>query len=263
MAELTRYELKQARYGELREGEAVLIFVTEDFLSEKQVKLEDYNDESRGKSIPVMKLNYTAHFNTGIYPYTVMTSSFTPASLSKYPHSIKLTSSVQEWCGQTFLQFNLRNEQFQVKRYSYFEKEADESWALDAVWLEDELWNRIRLDPSTLPVGKIKVIPGAIQARFLHRKPAVEDAEGSLVNGSGSTVSYKLKYQSYERTFIITFEKKFPYTIVSFENIYKDGFGDKATVLRSTAIRSHSIMLDYWRHNANEDSTYRNQLGLE
>ena len=37
-AEITSYELEQARYGELRKGNAVLIYVTEPFLSEKQVK---------------------------------------------------------------------------------------------------------------------------------------------------------------------------------------------------------------------------------
>ena len=38
-AELTRYELEQARYGEIHRGDAVLIFVTEDFRTDKQVKV--------------------------------------------------------------------------------------------------------------------------------------------------------------------------------------------------------------------------------
>ena len=37
-AELTRYSLDQARYGEIRKGESVLIFVTEPFFKDKQVK---------------------------------------------------------------------------------------------------------------------------------------------------------------------------------------------------------------------------------
>ena len=37
-AEITTYDLRQARYGELREGTAVLIQVSEPFLAEKQVK---------------------------------------------------------------------------------------------------------------------------------------------------------------------------------------------------------------------------------
>ncbi len=34
-AELSTYNLQQARYGEIRNGEAVLIFVTEDFSTNK------------------------------------------------------------------------------------------------------------------------------------------------------------------------------------------------------------------------------------
>ena len=72
-AEVTRYELRQARYGQVHEGDAVLVFVTEDFLADKQVKKE----HGKGKAGPVLKLNFTKKFNTGIYPYSLMTSTFT------------------------------------------------------------------------------------------------------------------------------------------------------------------------------------------
>src|SRR5688572_8355489 len=95
-AELTRYALEQARYGELHKGDAVLVFVTEPFLPEKQVKLER-GDPARGVS--VLKLNSTRKFFTGIYPYSVMTSTFTPVDFGK-TGTLKVTSSTQEWCGQ-------------------------------------------------------------------------------------------------------------------------------------------------------------------
>ena len=45
-AELTSYHLTQSRYGGLHDGDAVLIFVTEDFSKDKQVKLDDpYADQ--------------------------------------------------------------------------------------------------------------------------------------------------------------------------------------------------------------------------
>ncbi|HEY6064603.1 MAG TPA: hypothetical protein VIY96_00515, partial [Thermoanaerobaculia bacterium] len=74
-AELTRYKLDQARYGEMHPGEAVLIFVTEPFLPDRQVKLER-GDPSRG--VTVLKLNFVRKFFTGMYPYSLMTSTFTP-----------------------------------------------------------------------------------------------------------------------------------------------------------------------------------------
>ena len=62
-------------YGDVHDGEAVLIFVTEDFLPKLQVKQEVSDAPD---AISVLKLNGYRRFYTGIYPYTVMTSSFTP-----------------------------------------------------------------------------------------------------------------------------------------------------------------------------------------
>src|ERR1043166_4986458 len=72
-AELDRYSLDQARYGEMHKGEAVVIFVTEPFLLDKQVKFE-HGDKSN--AVTVMKVNFTKRFFTGIYPYTLITSTF-------------------------------------------------------------------------------------------------------------------------------------------------------------------------------------------
>jgi hypothetical protein len=54
-AEISSFDLEQYRYGEMRAGEAVLIFVTEDFSRKKQVKLD--NPEEAGKDkITVLKM---------------------------------------------------------------------------------------------------------------------------------------------------------------------------------------------------------------
>ena len=68
-AELASYDLVQNRYGEDRNGSAVLIFVTEPFSGEKQVKLDD---PSTADAVTVMKLNFTRNFTTGIYPYSMI-----------------------------------------------------------------------------------------------------------------------------------------------------------------------------------------------
>ena len=138
-AEITRYALEQARYGELRQGDAVLIFVTEDFLSDKQVKYE-FGDKD--KAVPVLKLNATRKFYTGIYPYSIMTSVFTPVDGSHA--SLKVTSSSQEWCGHTFMQFNNRDGGFDSQLRSYFQAEGDQEVRLEQALLEDEVWTRLR-----------------------------------------------------------------------------------------------------------------------
>jgi len=66
-AEITTYDLYQARYGEMRQGEAVIVFVTENFSKEKQVKTDNPNAVAT-PVIPVLKMNLTKRFYTGIYP---------------------------------------------------------------------------------------------------------------------------------------------------------------------------------------------------
>ena len=71
-AEISSYALSQSRYGENREGSVVLIYVTEDFLKKEQVKANQKSKET----VPVLKLNRIKKFLTGIYPYSIMNSSF-------------------------------------------------------------------------------------------------------------------------------------------------------------------------------------------
>ncbi|WP_338039404.1 hypothetical protein [Maribacter litopenaei] len=139
-AEITSYELEQARYGEIRKGKSVMIYVTEPFLSEKQVKA----DNSSPNNVPVLKLNATKKYLTGIYPYSIMTSSFYPVYDNQ--HALKVSFSAQEWCGHVYAQINNRDE-FQVTSHSYFESEADQSFGLNKTLLENELWNKIKISP--------------------------------------------------------------------------------------------------------------------
>ena len=88
-AEISRFSLKQSRYGEIHEGDAVLIYVTEDFRPDTQVKA----DFQKPNNVSVLKLNATKKFNTGIYPYSVMQSTFFPVDNNQ--HAIKVTSSMR------------------------------------------------------------------------------------------------------------------------------------------------------------------------
>jgi len=117
-AEVTSYQLMQERYGEIRQGTAVNIFVTEDFLPNEQVKANNFSEEN----ISVMKLNQMKNFNTGIYPYSIMTSTFSPIAVKSHP--LKITNSVQEWCGQMYMQLN-NSKEFEIESHSYFEGVAD------------------------------------------------------------------------------------------------------------------------------------------
>ena len=256
-AELTRYELQQARYGEIRAGEAMLIFVTEPFRADKQVKLER-GDPSKG--VTVLKLNSVRKFFTGIYPYSLMTSTFTPVSFPAPAKALKVASSSQEWCGQTFTQLNLRGGRYEGALRSYFEDEGDRAFGFEAAWLEDELWTRIRLAPETLPVGRVEVVPGLQYARLWHKDVRPEKAEATL-RSDGREKVYTLDYSAIPRKLAIRFEAAFPYRIVSWEETQPGGF-DGSPLLTTKAVATRSLMLDYWKRHDNADAHFRKELGV-
>ncbi|MTI32588.1 hypothetical protein [Xanthovirga aplysinae] len=266
-AELSSYNLEQARYGELRKGNAVLIFVTEDFSKKKQVKL-DKPKAHHDDAVSVLKLNLTKKFITGIYPYSILLSSFKPVDMKEYPHSLKLTTSVQEWCGQVFTQLNLGegDDEYDIKTFSYFESEGDKLYQVPVTLLEDEIWQVIRMDPSQLPLGNISLIPSAMISRLLHQPFKPTKARASIKRYVGneflgdSLVVYSLEFRNTGREKKIYFEKAFPHHIAGWKETYKDGFGDQAKVLVTKGILKKRIKLDYWNYNKNKDLHYNYEL---
>lgn len=250
-AEITSYKLKQARYGEIRNGKSVLVFVTEDFLPEKQVKANNSNEYN----IPVLKLNATKNFNTGIYPYSIMQSTFYPVANNK--HALKVSSSIQEWCGHVYTQLNNRDT-FEIKSHSYFQGEADQSFKLDKTWTENELWNKLRIDPKRLPQGEIEIIPSLEYLNLRHKSKKAYKAYATLENGS-----YTLSYSKLNRILKIDFKTEFPYVIQGWEETTTSGFGDSAETLTTKASLLKTIKSSYWNKNTNSDEVLRQTLELE
>lgn len=262
-AELNSYTLEQARYGEVHEGEAVLVFVTEPFSKSKQVKLD--NPEANPQDeVSVMKLNLTKKFYTGVYPYSIMQSSFTPIDLATYPHTLKVSTSSQEWCGHSFTQYNLQDKGYRVQQHSYFESEGETDQNLPKVLLEDEIWSRIRINPSDLPTGKFDILPGSIYVRLRHTGFKAEQVIGSLevAKSNKDWMTYRLEYPASKRDLSIHFSKDFPHQIQGWEESYRSGFGSGAKKLVTKATLKKSIRLDYWNKNGVADAKYREVLGL-
>jgi len=260
-AELSSYELSQARYGEMRKGEAVLIFVTEDFSDSKQVKLDDPSKNS-DDAVKVLKMNATRKFNTGIYPYSMMESVFTPLDQNNYPNSLKATTSSQEWCGHTFSQLNLKRNKYHFSGKSYFESEGDEEVDVNKSLLESELFNLIRLSPDQIPTGAIEIIPSGFFTRLAHTKIGVKQANLTIKDSSSISRKLEINYSDIERNVTIEFSKEFPFEILQWEETYKSGFGKNAKLMTTKAVKKKTILLDYWTKNHIADSTYRSQLEL-
>jgi hypothetical protein len=255
-AEISTFRLEQSRYGEVREGKAVLIFVTEDFSRQKQVKLDE-PEKSANDKVTVLKLNFTKNFVTGIYPYSLMLSVFTPIERESFPHTLKTTMTSQEWCGQVFTQLNLDNKKYRIQSNSYFEKEGDQSTQLKVAWLEDELWNLIRLDPNNLPIGKIEIIPGLFFSRLLHTPMEVVQALAT-VNEEDDAMVYSISVPSLTRTLSIRYDKNFPHRIRAWE----ERFVERGKPVLTKALLDKTIITDYWTKNRNEFIGLRDSLGL-
>ncbi|WP_350291707.1 septum formation inhibitor Maf [uncultured Croceitalea sp.] len=253
-AEITSYKLEQARYGEVREGTSVLVYVTEPFLPDVQVKA----DRSNTSNVPVLKLNATKKYLTGIYPYSIMSSTFYPVHDNQ--HAIKTSLSVQEWCGHVYSQLNNR-EQFEFTSHSYFEGEADQSLKLEKAILENEIWNKIRISPSDLPIGEISIIPSLEFFRTKHQEMKALNATASLTTTNGIS-SYTIDYGEAIRKLTINFTSDFPYTIESWKEEFKSGYGANAKHLTSSGTKMKSIKTPYWRQNSNKYIGLRDSLGL-
>lgn len=253
-AEVNSYQLNQSRYGESRPGKAVMIFVTEDLSKKLQVKLDD---PAGRQKINVLKLNYTKKFITGIYPYSLMLSVFTPVDRKKEPSSIKATMSSQEWCGQVYTQINLRGNRYAVKSHSYFEEEGDERFSIRQALLEDEIWNFIRLDHENLPVGALKVLPGLFYTRLNHDDLKVLTANGEK-RETDSAFIYQLTFPEDERTLSIEYEKSFPHKILGWKETWKE----KGKTMETTATLDKSLYTDYWTKNSNAFRYLRDSLNL-
>lgn len=263
-AEISSYELSQNRYQGVHPGEAVLIFVTEDFLVDKQVK--DESDGGPG-SAKVLKTNSLRQFSTGIYDYSMMTSVFTPVEEQDHPHTLKVTTSSQDWCGQTWMQVNREEDHYRMQLFSYFGSEGDQTAEVSLTPLEDELFNRIRINPESLPTGRFELLPGTMYCRLMHVpfEPAVAEAKMEEYQGErfpGEALrAYHVEYPSLRRTLTIVFEAEAPHRIAGWIEAYPSLFD--GVVRETVASRKETILDAYWKHNRREDSDLRRTLQLE
>ncbi len=249
-AEISSFKLEQGRYGEIRDGKAVLIYVTEDFLPREQVKA----DNQDSNNISVLKLNATKKFLTGLYPYSIMQSTFYPVANNQ--HALKVSSSMQEWCGHVYAQLNNRKA-FEITSHSYFQGEADKDFKLEKTVLENELWTQLRIDPKSLPIGDLLIVPSFEFMRLRHIPIKAYKASTELKEGT-----YTITYPELNRSLTIQFNNTFPFEILGWEETFKSGFGTSAKELTTKASKLETIKSPYWQKNSKKDEILRETLQL-
>jgi len=184
-AELAGYDLKFPRYGQIRTGSAVAIFVTEPFSNEARVKA-DAGRHSSADEFPVFKLNLVEDFPTGLYDYNLMTSVFVAMkAVNNRPPGTpaKISFSSQEWCGHVYHQVLLDDGAARDELHSYFDGEADQQNKLDLpnnAATEDALplWARGLAGPYLKPGESVQLpmLRSLKIARLVHRPVVVQAA---------------------------------------------------------------------------------------
>ena len=262
-AEINTYALKQNRYNTLHDGTAMLIFVTEDFLTDTQVKNDRYQNKN---STSVLKKIEQRKFNTGVYDYTMYSTIFTPVEINQYKKSLKVVGSLQDWCGTIYHQYNAQKNGYKVTGHSYFESEGEQNVTVSSGIHEGELYTRLRMNPELLPIGIFDIIPEPIVGMMKHYPLLSYSAEASVSNYNGklkggNLKTYTVTVPDLERTLEIVYEAAAPFKIVAFYDSYPSAF-DKQMRTTAAELINHTKM-PYWNKNNPSDAELRTALRLD
>ena len=264
-AEVSGYRWSGTRYGELRRGEAVAIFVTEPFSTELFVKL-DRPTGSAGSQVTALKLNLVRDFQTGLYDYNTMVSCFVDSGDFSL---IKHTFSSAEWCGHVFEELRASRRGIELDVKSYFQGESGEDVLVakrDGV-VGEQLFVLLRdLRGPFLRPGESRTLPflaSPFERRLRHTKAVwgtlevqrpVASAEVTTPAGVFRAVEYALS-SSDGRRGRVTIEEAYPHRLLAWR-WEKDG-----AVLDAGELAG-SRRLPYWELHAEGQAELRSSIGL-
>lgn len=233
-AEVSTYELVMPRYGEPREGESILIFVPETFSERQRVKSEAGRNP-KADEFPVMKLNWQKNYQTGIYDYSEMLSSFlglAPIAGRAEGMLAKSSFTRQEWFGHIFSQALFDHNRIRVSGANYQDGDADAAQVLEArpdAISEDGLafWAR-GMAPPFLKPGESKDVPFLTSLRSARdaRKPMAWSRINLTRNATLQRIEVpagEFEVEAYSaqlangRGFIFYIEREAPYRIIRWQ----------------------------------------------
>ncbi len=264
-AEISTYKLFETRYGELREGIRVMVFVTEPLRLSTLIKPDTpLPDELQVK---VIKLNDLRRFPTGIYKYAVMTSVF--AAVEEKPDiprgaTMKVAFSSQEWCGTVFERYVRRPDRYDGHLFSYFESEGEAAYIIphkNDLESEENLWLMVReLQGPVMEEGARKtmqVIPSLWSKRKTHThstKVTATVRKGGITPISTALGPMRARTFDWEidgKKTVVLVEAAYPHRILS----WTERDGSEGFILASRRE-------PYWKENANQFQFLRDELKI-
>lgn len=268
-AEVSGYTIQNSRYGQDRPGEAVLVFVTETLTHSKRVK----TDGNQTDTFPVMKLNAIHDFQTGMYDYNVMTSTFVPLN-GETPRGLptKISFSMQEWCGNTYAEATTVHTYgdpvtaIRRQSHNYMDGQGETTTTVPL--------RQRGISTDALPI-LIRGIAGPLlkagETQSVNLLPRMADSHMNQMPWSWQSATLS-RSQTHQKTRVpageydtfsvtvkpatgpaVTYlvETSPPHRIIGWET----GTGEKASL-------TGSIRTKYWNRQAAEHATLRSDLGL-
>jgi len=269
-AELDGYRWSVTRYGQERDGQAVMIFVTEPFSDARRVKADDPS-KNPADTFEVLKLNLARDFQTGIYDYNTMTSVFARSD-DFQPVKVSFTSG--EWCGHVYEELIVNPGTIDQRLFSYFEGESvtrNLAGKRDGV-VGDNLFILLRgLRGSYLQPGEkrtVPFLPGSFARRLQHKPLAWTTAEIERLTetqavevpaGTFTADVYVVRTDRREGRFFI--EAEAPHRIIRWQ--WKSSGTDRRThEAAETGELTGTLRVEYWQRHDNGDERLLEQLGL-
>ncbi len=239
--EVSTYTLSQSRYGQKREGYAVLTTSVDRLDSRTGLATEKDNEWG----VEVLKTSLVKQHTTGVMDNTISSSCYTPLDNGASSFANKLVSSVHNWQSTWLTQFNLKGNRFSVQTFGHEKPLGDKSYELPAVFLLDEVFAIIRINPQLLPTGKFQAVPFLEQCYFNQLDADLEPFE-SLLNElpDEGVTEYILKSGKY--IFKVVFQTEFPHQIESWTEFEVDqkGIPITSSVTRAKRLRTMELELE-------------------
>lgn len=222
-AEVSTYDLVIPRYGEMRNGESILIFSHEAGPTKGK---PDFRDA-------VMKANWQKNFQTGVYDYSEMLSALLQLGGNGQQGALRrLSFSRQEWNGHLFVQALFEPNRIRVSGAGAAPGETELAQQLEGKpggQSEDSLvfWARQMSGPFLKP-GESKAVP------FLSGLRSARDAHTALawtqINLTRGATLARIEVPAGEfeaetwaaqlangRSYVFQVEKEFPHRILRWQ----------------------------------------------
>jgi hypothetical protein len=172
-AEVNAYDAAERRYGVLRPFTAYHIVVKEDLSRAQLVKADPGHDPA--DLVTVLKLNQVIEYQTGIYTYHQMASTFHARDGMDL---LKFSLTSFEWCGNTYKEYTRRGSRATLHAHTYWDGMAEVAYDLPVgpdVVLYDAMPLWVRSLPQASGTSRdLRLVPGQISSQA--PKPVIAPA---------------------------------------------------------------------------------------